>query len=288
MVPISVSTKLGVAFAGLLMAGIAGQAQAATVTFTYDFTGDTTGYTSSKNFTSVEGGVDDPTLKVTGLTYNEATTNTSSVSNGVGQWEGLGLGLKSAYNDDSHTVDSSGPNDLLKLAFSEEVTLISATFTYAGYLLHSVGGFAYFVDDDGGTSRSLNGDNIFLHALMEDYDAGDHTGSYDFLANELDFTSMTFGIGAIWSLLQTTTVCDKWGYPSRRHSGPKVCIKSHTESFTLFDSFKLASVTVSQYVDPNEGGPVVPLPAGFVLLLSGLTGMGFLSRFKNKLSKAVA
>lgn len=287
MVREKLSTGVVAAMAGLLMTGFVGQAHAATVTYTYDFTGDPTGstYFTSRTFTSVADGDEDPTLTVTGLTYNNGTTNTSSANASVGQWENLGLGLKS-YNDDSHTVDSSGTkNDLLKLAFSQEVTLVSATFTYAGYLLHSVGGFAYFVDDETSVESgygSLNGDKIFDHAEMEDYDAGDHTGSYSFRDNGFADLSKTFGIGAIWSLLHSTEVCEYKGWPRKR----KVC---HTESYTLFDSFKLASVTVSQYVpDPNDGGPVVPLPAGFVLLLSGLTGMGFFGRLKNKLSKAAA
>ena len=49
---------------------------------------------------------------------------------------------------------------------------------------------------------------------------------------------------------------------------------------TSFDSFKLTSVTIETV--PGGTIPEVPLPAGVILLLSGLTGLGLLKRFKSK------
>ena len=89
-----------------------------------------------------------------------------------------------------------------------------------------------------------------------------------------NYTSKVFGIGAIWdAIYQNCTryrngVCKNW------------------ESYTKFDSFKLASVTV--LTDPGGSIPEVPLPAGVLLLLSGLAGLGFLGRFRNTAYKAPA
>jgi hypothetical protein len=192
---------------------------------------------------------------------------------GIGQWKNLGLGLKSK-NDDSHTVDSSGLNDLLLLTFTSSVRIISASFNYAGVLDHSYDNFAFFADLGNDGFLDDEGDLIYDH---QDIGAGalNHSGTYVFGPN--DYISEVFGIGAIFEALYQNCV--------KQRRGP-----CKWDRYTIYDSFKLAKLEVEIVLppDPNQGGPVVPLPAGFVLLLSGLTGMGFLGRFKNKLSKAVA
>ena len=63
-------------------------------------------------------------------------------------------------NDNSHTVDGYGLNDLLVLTFASTSRLVSATFGYAGVEPNSYDDFAFFADDsDPGTS--LVGDMIF-------------------------------------------------------------------------------------------------------------------------------
>ena len=269
MVPKTVSTKILATAAALLLTGIASQAQAASVT--YNFTGATTGYELSKNFTS---GVGNPLLTVSATTVSDNGAIVTPVTSfGVGQWAGLGLGIKNGSGDNSHTVDGSGLNDLLVLAFSSSVKFVSATFKYAGVENHSFDDFAFFASptNDG----SVAGNMIFS---SEDIIGSGGTGYYNFTTGAFgaSYIGQFFGIGAIFDALYEECTryrkgkCKEW------------------DKYTVFDSFKLASVTVDYPLPPPDTTPEVPLPAGLVLLLSGLTGMGFLGRLKNKLSKAGA
>jgi hypothetical protein len=93
-----------------------------------------------------------------------------------------------------------------------------------------------------------------------------YTGTFEFLNHGYNIESTTFGIGAILNYFFSPC--------PTRYNPAKIC--KHEK----FDSFKLASVTVETI--KLEIPPQVPLPAGLVLLFSGLTGLGFLNRFKSK------
>ncbi len=96
----------------------------------------------------------------------------------VGQYSG-GLGI-SQNGSDNHQVDGSGVNELLVLAFSETVRIVSAEFRYVS----SDDDFEFWHDNE--PNGSLNGDYVFT---------ADIPGSlvYVFGGN---FVSSLFGIGA--------------------------------------------------------------------------------------------
>jgi hypothetical protein len=261
MASMTQSTRIAAAMAGLLLAGLATEAEAATVT--YNFTANTTAYSLTKNFTAIGG----PNLTVSANTVStdgSIVTPVTGSGNGVGQWAGLGLGLKNSSSDNSHTVDGSGLNDLLVLAFASSVKIVSATFTYAGLVSHSDDDFAFFASPN--NDGSVAGNMIFS---SEEIAGSGGTGSYNFTTDAFgDFTSRIFGIGAIWDAIYQNCIRYRYGQ-----------CKSW-ESYTKFDSFKLASVTVE--TGPFDVPTEAPLPAGIILLLSSLTGLGFLKRFKSK------
>jgi hypothetical protein len=264
MVPKTVSARTAFAAAGFVLAGFASTAHAATVT--YNFATATTPYSLEKNFVGLGG----PNLNVKAYTVDNSGTAVSAVTGsgkGVGQWIGNGLGLYNGSGDSSHTVDGDGINDLLVLTFASSVKILSATFNYAGLLSGSEDNFAFFADDND-LDSSVAGDMIFSAGEIP----GSGSGIYNFATDAFaDIFSRVFAFGAI-------DYC-KTFYTSGRKKGQ--CKES------VYESFKLASVTV-QYNPPLEIPPQVPLPAGLVLLLSGLTGMGLLGRFKSKLSKVAA
>ena len=203
-----------------------------------------------------------PGLQVTAKTVNASGSTVNSVTPGsgvgIGQWPTNGLGEMSTSGDNSHTVDGSGLNDLLQLAFDTEVKILSATFTYAGVISNSNDAFAFFADDDG--NGSVAGDMVFSH---EDIGAVGGVGTYNFTANLLnldDIFSKTFAFAAIWD--ENRSVCIRWRYGK--------CKEYKTVNF--FDSFKLQSVTVEER--PKE----VPLPAALPMLLSALGIGGLVAR----------
>ena len=109
-------------------------------------------------------------------------------------------------------------------------------------------------------------DAVWAEFGHEDIGAVNYSGSYDFVANGFASTSMVFGIGAIWDAVYQSCY-RRWGH-------------DYCKNYTAFDSFKLYSVTVE--TGPFGGPPEIPLPAGVILMLSGLAGLGFLKRFKSK------
>ncbi|MDP1699423.1 MAG: VPLPA-CTERM sorting domain-containing protein [Aestuariivirga sp.] len=261
MVSRTLSARTAFAAVGLLCAGFVSASPAATVT--YDFTGATTGYTLTKDFTS---GLGNPLLTVSANTVStDGSVVTPVTSYGVGQWSGLGLGIKNSSTDNSHTIDGYGLNDLLVLAFSSSVTFLSATFTYAGVLNNSFDDFAFFASptNDG----SVAGDMIFS---SEDIIGTNGTGYYNFTTGAYGGTyfGQFFGIGAIFDAVYQECVRYRYGN----------C--KEWNSYTVFDSFKLASVTVDY--TPPQTTPEVPLPAGLVLMLSALAGLSFFNRSKSK------
>lgn len=255
MVPKTVSARTAIAAAGFLLAGFASASQAATVTF--DFTGSTTGYSLTKNYSS--SGLD---LIVSANTVSDngsiITPVAAAPGNGIKQWENLGLGINNSSGDNSHTIDGYGLNDLLVLAFSSSVTFVSATFAYAGRISGSHDGFAFFADN-GDAGTGVAGNMIFNQEDIGASGYPNYTGTFEFLDHGYNIESATFGIGAILDYFFSPC-------PTSLNPG-KVCKRDK------FDSFKLASVTVDY---TSEAPPQVPLPAGVVLLLSGLTGMGFI------------
>ena len=85
MVPMTQSTGIAAAMAGFLLAGLATEAQAATVT--YNFAGSFTGYSPTMNFTAALG----PNLTVSANTISDdllTVTPITSAGNGIGQWSG--------------------------------------------------------------------------------------------------------------------------------------------------------------------------------------------------------
>jgi hypothetical protein len=96
----------------------------------------------------------------------------------VGQYSG-GLGISQNSNE-SHQVDGYGVNELLVLAFSETVRIVSAEFRYVS----SNDDFEFWHDDE--RNGSLDGDYVFT---------ADIPGSlvYVFAGN---YVSDLFGIGA--------------------------------------------------------------------------------------------
>jgi hypothetical protein len=108
---------------------MAASANAATVTETYDFTGDYAGeYYKSVNFTSNMGN----TVNVTMGLYTSNISDGTAGGGKVGQWTGAGLGvcgnLSAGTCQESHYVDGSGANEFLAFVFDKVVTLASVTF----------------------------------------------------------------------------------------------------------------------------------------------------------------
>lgn len=268
MVPMTVSTRIAVALAGLFLATSACTSEAATVTYNFAVAPVGLTYALSRTFTAIDG----PNLIVSANTVStdgSVITPVTGSGNGVGQWAGLGLGLKNGSNDNSHTVDGYGLNDLLVLTFASSVKIVSATFKYAGQIENSYDGFAFFADDND-VGSGIDEDMVFPHGEIN---AVNYSGSYDFVANGFASTGTIFGIGAIWDAVYQSCY-KRWGH--------NVC-----KNYTAFDSFKLASVTA--FTGPFDiPPPEVPLPAGVILLFSGLAGLGVLGRFKSKTSKAAA
>ncbi len=250
--------------AGVMLLAMSSAASAATV-HTYNFDGSTTGYTLTKGpFTSNPAGGPDVTVKA--MTSSDDGSSVSAVSGsgvGVGQWAGNGLGELNNLSDNSHTVDSSGINDLLQLTFTSDVKILSATFSYAGVLTNSLAAFAFFADD-GDADSSLAGDLVFQHQTFSTN--GNNVGTFSFGTGSI--LSKVFGFGALWE--QTAQICVK--YDRRRN-----CTQSKT--VTYFDSFKLKSVTVEV---PGEEIPPVPLPGALPLLGSALVAGGWFGRRKMK------
>lgn len=259
--------------AGAALVSLASAASASTVQHTYNFACPNTScsYSVIKNFDPV-GPDTVPALQVTSKTVSTDGNTLSNITPasgvGIGQWKPYGLGMMSSSNDNSHTVDGSGLNDLLELVFDTEVRIVSATFAYAGVITNSNDGFAFFADDD--HNGSIAGDMVFSH---EDIGATNGVGTYNFTTNALsldDVYSKVFAFAAIWDVNQQ--VCNRWRYG--------VCTRYTT--INLFDSFKLQSIVVEEREPPPP--PSVPLPAALPMLLSVLGAGGLFARLKSRAS----
>jgi hypothetical protein len=255
--------------AGVVFAVLSSTASAATV-HVYNFFGSTTGYTLTKGpiDSNISGG---PTVTVQSFTSSDDGSTVSAVAGsgvGVGQWTGNGLGNLNNPGDSSHTVDSSGINDLLQLTFSSDVKILSATFAYAGVLTNSLAAFAFFADDADADS-SLAGDLVFDH---QTFTTVSNTGTFSFGTGSI--LSSVFGFGALWEQTVRTT-CKTYHWVG----GKKECKVWNTK--TLFDSFKLKSVTV-ELPDRDPGPDPIPLPGALPLLATALLASGWFARRKSQ------
>ncbi len=258
--------------AGMLFAALSSTASAATV-LTYSFDGSTPGFYSLTKGPFSSSTLVGPTVGVQAYTSNDSGSTVTAVAGsgvGVGQWAGNGLGELNNLSDNSHTVDSSGINDLLQLTFSSEVKILSATFSYAGVLTNSLAAFAFFADD-ADLDSSLADDLVFNHQIFATNSS--HVGSFSFGSGSI--LSSVFGFGALLEQVVPSTECKTWTTIRKK----KTCTEYKTK--TLFDSFKLKSVVV-ELPDPDPGPNPVPLPGALPLLASALLAGGWFARRKAK------
>ncbi len=202
------------------------------VTLSFDLTGPYAGNQPSFSYTS--GAV---SLTVTGLSCG---SNNTSPNSSTCRTERIDRGSPGIWMDrggsDSHQVDTSGRNEFLKLSFSPDIQLDSATFTYVSdnddFKLYKWNGTSWDYGGFGNICGPGSGQSCPSNAsASRTYDfAGTHIGGM-------------FLFGA---------------------NGHK-------------DDWKLSGVSV-EYTPPNNEPPVVPLPAGGVLLVSGLGALAVAKR----------
>ncbi len=149
---------------------------ASAVTFSLSGNG---GLAGSYNFSA--GGIDltvTPGAITIGPTIPEDTVVTQGL---VGQYSG-GLGISQIGGDSSHEVDGDGVDELLMLAFSQVVQIVSAEFRYVG----SNDDFEFW--SDSGQDGSLDGDFLWTADIPDSlvYVFGD------------TYVSNLFGFGATY------------------------------------------------------------------------------------------
>ena len=154
---------------------LTGAAMAAPVQIDYFF-GGSGGLADEYTFSS--GGVD---LTTTAGRFDKDWIIRTPPTAQVGQYA-EGLGVTSRWKDTSPLIDGQGYNDVVKLAFSDTVTLHSATFAS----LETNDQFEIFLDGTGDGVLSHEGTKI---------DIGDTGGVAVYLFAQ-DWTSDFFGIGA--------------------------------------------------------------------------------------------
>ncbi len=174
--------------AGLILTG-ATAASAAEITFDDFYWGDSNGgWVNSLSYS--EGGID--------LTV-------SAASGKVQTWKYHGLGVKNGSYDNSHQVDSSGPDDIAVFSFSKDVTIKKVKFSYAS----NWDAFDFFVDD-------LGSPDLADIDLVASNGFATHTFG-------TAYTSDVFGIGA-------TKDCD-WTYYGTQCQQSYFKIKSITVEY---------------------------------------------------------
>lgn len=156
-------------------------ASAATVTFHFGGPGTTTN--GSLVFTDAATG-----LSVTATAREEASNSGDFGAQVTLGWWSNGLGVYSSDNNDDHKIDSDGTDELIKLAFSDVVTLSSAKFTYWS----SSDDFSIGTYDASGSALSYSTTN-FASCLVSSC-----TGSGGSLAQSASLTG--FGSHSIFSI----------------------------------------------------------------------------------------
>jgi hypothetical protein len=223
------------------MLGLSGAATAATLSTTFDFTTASTGWQSSLGYSS--DGVD---LTVTGTSGGSGSY--------VATWSGYGMGV-GYYGDNSHQVDSYGPDDLVSLAFSQDVRITNITFN--SYYSQSWDTFQ--LTEEGALAFEGNADP-----------------SVDVTTGLAD----SFGIGAVGREFLWTY--GYYGYAVTDYGGRYMCSKDDyyydrygkkVRGYDCYSGFKITGITVEW--DMPE---VIPLPAAGWLLLGGIGGLAALRR----------
>ncbi len=237
---------------------VAGLASASTTTTTFDLTvpWGSSGYGNQGNsFTLAQG---DLSATFAGNSFssigvNDATNQITSAtiqSGNIYRW-GSGAGVVNSSSDNSHTVDGSGWKDYIEISFSQIVTMHEVKFSYfdaydveysCRWTWHGKVCSSSIVDDD---------DFRWMYDSSEDgaIGVGDYISANQDANPFQDFggvSSSVFGFGA----------------------------------FEGNDDWKLKKITI-KYDDlpPGGGGtPVVPLPAGGLLLLGGLAAFAGMRR----------
>jgi hypothetical protein len=175
----------------------------------------------------------------TGANYGSQAATT------VQTWSGFGLGAGGEPTP-YHAVDSKDGWERVSLKFSDTVKIESIEF----YYVSPVAKFDYFVDTGTG--------------LDQKYTQSISNGVYNFLTDgHADYASDLHALGASYA----KSCRDTTDYKSKS----KKSRKSKTSCWDEFTTFKIKSITVSY----DDTPPVVPLPAGAVLMVTALGGLGF-------------
>lgn len=244
MVTNFIKASAGAAIATILTAGIA---SAATVTERFDFYWD---YSSNGSWVSLISNTEgDLTMDLTATTATDGQELTGDEAL-VQHWNGYGVGVNSGH-DREHTVDSTGANDVALFSFSidgvaQDVTVESIAFNY----VDRFDAFDLYVDGAYVSSQSADdGPYGGTQYSLIDLDAG--PGS-------------VFGIGASSS----ENCYMRWSH--YQYKMVESCRVTNS-------SFKIKYLTVTYDDEPSQ----VPLPAGMVLLLTGLGGLGLSRKRKS-------
>lgn len=250
-----IKASAGAAFAMVLTAGIA---SAATVTERFDFYWD---YSSNGSWVSLISNTEgDLTMELTATTATDGQELTGDDA-WVQHWNEYGIGVRSGQGD-QHTVDASGANDVALFSFSingvaQDVTVDSVAFNY----VDTFDMFDLYVDGDYVSSQSADdGSYGGTQYSLIDIDAG--PGS-------------VFGIGAT-DLAAYQTPCVQPRYTGRYSYSYHSYYQQPSCSYNN-SSFKIKYLTVTYDDEPSQ----VPLPAGMVLLLTGLGGLGLTRKRKS-------